>query len=305
MTDGYAKHTSVATILANGEDARLDDNEINSVVDAIQASGGIIEDVDWLAQGKACDIFFAVLSIEEVDRILENLLAQVPFDYVVQKAQGRKKKLLISDMDSTMINQECIDEIAAFAGIKDQISKITDRTMNGELDFKDSLRERVGLLKGLSEDVLNEAFEKHISVMSGAKELISTMKENGARCVLVSGGFTFFTSRVAEELGFDVQEANILEIEGGVLTGKVREPILDSSAKLNSLLFHAEDLGIGISDTIVIGDGANDLPMIQHSCEGGGLGVAYHAKPGVQAQAKIKINYCDLSALLYVQGYKS
>jgi len=302
MSNPYSfppSYKNVVTIIAKPDVMPFTETEMSSVVDLLQANGAIIEDVRWLAEGEACDIFFAVLPIEEVQELLAHLLANVPFDFVVQEGANRKKKMLISDMDSTIIQQECIDELADFVGLKEEISAITERAMNGELDFPSSLRERVSKLKGLAEDKLIAAFEEKITFMPGAKALVQTMKSNGARCVLVSGGFTFFASRVADVVGFDVHEANILDIENGILTGMVKEPILDSEAKLNSLNFHAGDLNIGASSVIAVGDGANDLPMIMAA----GLGVAYHAKPHVRSQAKAQINACDLQALLYMQGY--
>ncbi|NDF12824.1 MAG: phosphoserine phosphatase SerB, partial [Proteobacteria bacterium] len=235
----------------------------------------------------------------EAREILEHLLANVPFDAVVQKAAGRKKKLLISDMDSTIINQECIDELADFAGLKAKVSAITERAMNGELDFKEALRERVGLLSGMDESVLQKVYDERITFMAGAKTLVKTMKQNGAQCILVSGGFTFFTSRVKDAVGFDLDEANILLIENAKLTGKVKEPILDKQSKRDALSFYTEKFDLKSHETMAVGDGANDLPMLQLA----GLGVAYHAKPNVRAQARARIDTCDLTALLYVQGY--
>ncbi len=172
--------------------------------------------------------------------------------------------------------------------------------MNGELDFKEALRERVAMLEGLDESVMNEAFEKKITLMSGAKTLVQTMRKNGAQAVLVSGGFTFFTQKVSEVVGFHVNEANVLLIEDGKLTGKVKEPILDKEAKLEALRFYCDKMNIGTQESVAVGDGANDLPMIQ----GAGLGIAYHAKPSVREQAWAKIDSCDLTALLYAQGYR-
>jgi len=291
---------NVATIIANPEQFNLNETEVNAIIDALQDNGAIIENVEVLSEAQAVDIYFAVLGQEEADELLLAYLANVPVDHVVQGEYGRKKKLLICDMDSTIIQQECIDELAAFAGIKDKIAAITERAMNGELDFKDALRERVKMLEGLSENVLQEAFDKHITLMPGAKELVATMKVNGAKAVLVSGGFTFFTSRIQEIVGFDAQEANILEIEGGKLTGKVREPILDSQAKFNALHFYADEMGVSVKEALAVGDGANDLPMIKEA----GVGVAIHAKPNVRAQAKVQVNNSDLLALLFLQGYK-
>lgn len=298
---------TVATILANPAGQPLNDVEAGSVVDALQSQGAFVENVVWLSPNEACDIFFSGLSLEEARETLYYLLEPTPFDFAVQKSFNRKKSLLVSDMDSTMIEQECIDELAAFAGIKEQVAAITERAMNGELDFRRALKERVALLKGLGTEVLQQTYDNHISFMPGAHALTKTMRANGAKCVLVSGGFTFFTQRVANELGFHEQEANILETEDNQLTGKVKEPILDKTSKLNALKFHAEELGVDLSKTLVIGDGANDLDMICAAAEAGGLGVAYRAKRKVQEAALLAggviINHADLSGLLYVQGY--
>lgn len=297
----YQKYKNVVTIIADRTKMPLNDTEINTIIYALESNGAIVENIEWLAEGVACDIFFSVLSGEETQELLTHLLANVPFDFIVQSAQGRRKKLLISDMDSTIIEQECIDELADYVGLKSKVAEITERAMNGELDFKSALRERVALLKGLPENILEEAYHKHITFMPGSVELVSTMKANGARCVLISGGFTFFTERVRKHVGFDVQEANILEIENGVLTGRVKEPILDKQAKLNALKFHIEELNIDPYMSLAIGDGANDLPMLQNA----GIGVAYHARPNVRSQVKARINHCDLKSVLYLQGYKA
>lgn len=290
---------SVATIIA-GESFKLNQKEADHIIDAISHSGGIVESINWLSTDKALDIHFAVLPEDECRTLLVELLQKFEIDFIVQANNGRRKKLLISDMDSTIIQQECIDEMADMLGIKPQIAAITERAMNGELDFKAALRERVGLLKGLPEAKLQEVYDTRIKYMPGAKELCATMKAHGARCVLVSGGFTFFTSRVRTEVGFDMDESNILEIAEGKLTGRVIEPILDSQSKLNALLYHCEELGIRPSNSIAIGDGANDIPMIKHS----GLGIAFHAKQNVKNQAIHHINTPDLRHMLYAQGYK-
>lgn len=290
---------SVATIIA-GESFNLNQKEADQIIDAISHSGGIVESINWLSVDRALDIHFAVLPEDECRAILAELLKNFEVDFIVQSNSGRRKKLLISDMDSTIIQQECIDELADCLGIKPQIAAITEKAMNGELDFKSALRERVGLLKGLPEGKLQEVYDTRITFTKGAKELCATMKANGARCVLVSGGFTFFTSRVRAYCGFDVDESNILEIAEGKLTGRVIEPILDSQSKLNALLYHCEELGIRPFMSIAIGDGANDIPMIKHS----GLGVAFHAKQNVKKQAVHHINIPDLRHMLYVQGYK-
>jgi phosphoserine phosphatase len=290
---------AVATIIA-GESFNLNQQEADSIIDALSHNGAIIENIEWLSKDKALDIFFAVLSIEEVRELLSALLQNFDVDFIVQPISGRRKKLLISDMDSTIINQECIDELADCLGLKPQISAITEKAMNGELDFKEALRERVGLLKGLAESQLQEVYNTRITFMKGTKSLVQTMKTSGAKCVLVSGGFTFFTNRVREEIGFDIDESNILEIENGKLTGIVREPILDSTSKLNALLFYCEELGISPFMSCAVGDGANDLPMILKS----GLGIAFHAKEKVRKAATHNINIPNLKHILYAQGYK-
>lgn len=294
----YHTDNVVTLIAASGA---LDQLEIGSVVDALQHHGGIVTGVEWLAEEEACDIFFAVLSVEDAVGMLEHLLEAVPFDYIVQSAAERKKKLLICDMDSTIIQQECVDELADFAGLKEEVSAITARAMNGELDFKEALIERVQLLKGLQETVLHTAYEERITFMPGAKELVATMREQGAKTLLVSGGFTFFTSRVKEILGFDIEEANILEIADGVLTGEVVPPIRDKLAKRDALSYYTEKFGFKEQETLAVGDGANDLPMLQLA----GLGVAYHAKPAVRSAVQVRIDHTDLTALLYAQGYGS
>jgi len=202
-------------------------------------------------------------------------------------------------MDSTIINVECLDELADFAGLKAQISAITERAMRGEIAFEGALRERVGLLKGLSTGALQSTYDQRVRLNPGARTLVRTMAANAARCVLVSGGFTFFTARVAEAAGFHANRANTLKADGGQLTGEVGEPILGREAKLAALQEEAAALGIPLSETLAIGDGANDLAMI----EAAGLGVAYRAKPIVAAQADAKVDHADLTALLYFQGY--
>lgn len=228
-------------------------------------------------------------------------LAQAPVDSCLQPAAGRRKRLLIADMDSTIINVECLDELADFAGLKAEISAITERAMRGELQFEGALRERVGMLKGLAVGALQQAYDERVRLNPGARTLVRTMAANGARCALVSGGFTFFTSRVAEAAGFHLNRANTLIDADGKLTGEVGDPILGKEAKLAALEEQAAELGIPLSATLAVGDGANDLAMIEAS----GLGVAYRAKPIVAAQAHAKVDHADLTALLYFQGYRA
>lgn len=256
------------------------------------------ERVEWLEDGRAADLYYPQPPGDLLRSTLQQLCSNLQVDHIVQPSEGREKKLLISDMDSTMIEQECIDELADRVGLKAHVSAITERAMRGELDFPAALRERVGLLKGLDERELQHVFEQHITLMPGAKELVLTMTARGAHCVLVSGGFTFFTSRVARALGFHADEANILEVEAGKLSGTVREPILDKDSKREALHRIAQQKGLPLSATLAIGDGANDLPMIKDA----GLGIAYHAKPVVVQQAQAAIHYNDLTAALFAQG---
>lgn len=252
----------------------------------------------WLAEGVACDLFLGHPLDAPAQAELARRCAAAQVDFVLQRAAGREKQLLISDMDSTMIAQECIDELADRVGLKAHVAAITERAMNGELDFKEALRARVALLKGLPEATLQEVFDRQITLMPGAKTLVATMRARGASTHLVSGGFTFFTQRVAAALGFDTHEANHLDIADGVLSGTVRAPILDKEAKLASLQQHAAARGLPLDATLAVGDGANDLPMLLAA----GLGVAYHAKPTVAAQAAASIRFGDLTTLLYAQG---
>ncbi len=222
-----------------------------------------------------------------------------PVDWCVQPAEGRRKRLLVADMDSTIINVECLDELADYAGLKAEIAEITERAMRGELEFEGALRERVGKLKGLATTALQQAYDERVRLNPGARTLVRTMAANGARCVLVSGGFTFFTSRVAEAAGFHANRANTLNEADGRLSGTVGEPILGREAKLAALREEAAGLGVDLAATLAIGDGANDLAMIKAS----GLGVAYRAKPVVAAEAHCKVDHADLTAVLYFQGY--
>lgn len=224
----------------------------------------------------------------------------VPADINILPADNRRKQLLIADMDSTIIQQECIDELADYAGKRAEISDITERAMHGELDFEAALKERVSMLKGLPETALTEAFEKRITLTPGARTLVQTMNRDGAVTALVSGGFSFFTSRVGKAAGFQHMQANTLTVENGLLTGTVAKPILGRAAKQDALLRIAGENGIALEETIAVGDGANDLSMLGRA----GLGVAFHAKPAVAEAAHARIDHGDLTALLYLQGIK-
>ncbi|MCR6499864.1 phosphoserine phosphatase SerB [Shinella sp. CPCC 101442] len=286
----------VATLVANPSNPVLIPALAEKAAEAVGASG-----LYWLADGIACDIVLRDGSDVLVAR--DTILATIgnaPIDLAVQDAETRRKKLLIADMDSTMIGQECIDELAAEVGLKDKVATITARAMNGEIAFEPALRERVALLKGLPVSVIDEVIEKRITLTPGGRELIATMKAKGYYTALVSGGFTVFTSRIAATLGFDENRANLLLDADGKLTGEVAEPILGKQAKVDALNEIAARLGISPDDAMAVGDGANDLGMLHRS----GAGVALHAKPAVAAEAKIRIDHGDLTALLYLQGYR-
>lgn len=234
----------------------------------------------------------------ELQSIARSVTEKSHIDVVVQRAESRRKRLLIADMDSTMIEQECIDELADFAGNRAEISAITERAMRGELDFETALKERVAMLKGLPVSALEETYEKRITLTPGAKTLVETMNAMGAVTALISGGFTFFTERVAASCGFQHHQANELLIEDGRLTGEVATPILGRAAKQNALLRLAGENDIDLADTLAVGDGANDLSMLERA----GLGVAFRAKPAVAEAAHARIDHGDLTALLYLQG---
>ncbi len=282
----------VVTLLTNPETPVLERVTVESLRNAW--GGG---EARWLDPGVAAEFDLAEVPGNrwEVWQGLQGLAV----DMVIQPAEGRKKRLLIADMDSTMILQECIDELAAEAGVGAHVAAITARAMNGELDFAAALRERVGLLRGLPEGVIARVLRDRITLMPGGMTLLATMKANGAYGALVSGGFTAFTSAVAGMLGFDENRANTLHIADGLLTGTVAEPILGKEAKLAALDEITARLGITRAEAIAVGDGANDLPMLLAA----GTGVALHAKPRVQAECAVRVNHGDLTALLYLQGY--
>ena len=251
----------------------------------------------WLSPDEAVEFNMPVRP-DTLWQVWDDLQA-MGVDLIVQPSENRRKKMLLADMDSTMIQQECIDELAEEAGVGAHVKDITARAMNGELDFEGALDERVGLLKGLPTDVIDTVLAERITFMPGGATLLATMKANGAYCALVSGGFTAFTSKVAAHLGFDENRANTLLAENGALTGKVGRPILGKQAKVEALEEITARLGLAEADVIAVGDGANDLGMLHRA----GAGVALHAKPAVAAECEIRINHGDLTALLYLQGY--
>jgi phosphoserine phosphatase len=265
---------------------------------ALDALGGAPGRPDWLSEGEAADIPFTGAADQAVAAV-HAALAGAPVDAIAQPREGRRKGLLVADMDSTIVTTETLDEIAAFAGLKEKIAAITARAMNGELDFREALVARVAMLEGLDVSAL-EATWAQTPIMPGARALVATMRAHGAVCCLASGGFTFFTARVAEKLGFHEHVSNTLMVEGGKLTGRVAEPIFGRDGKLATLTRLASANGLAMEATLAAGDGANDLDMIRAA----GLGVAYRAKPTVAAASRAKVDHGDLTALLFAQGYR-
>lgn len=275
--------------------------DVAAIIDAARAVLPFSGDALWLAPGQAAEIALPDAAPDTLavwHEMMAELAGARPVDYAIVPAENRRKRLLIADMDSTVIAQECLDEVAGAVGIKPQVAAITERAMRGELAFEDALRARIALLIGLPEAALARVLEAHITLNPGARELVATMRANGALTILVSGGFTFFTGAIAARAGFDMHRGNVLLFDDGKLSG-VAEPILGREAKRETLLEQARAHDIALSDVLAVGDGANDLAMLELA----GLGAAYHAKPVVAAQADVRIRHCDLTALLFIQGY--
>lgn len=288
---------NVLTLIAG--ETRLDESLVSQVAMTLRGAGAVDAPTDWLAYGRAADLPFAGLTAQDAVDLAVEAIEDAPVDAVAQPGEGRRKRLLVADMESTIIENEMLDELADELGLREHIAAITARAMNGELDFESALRERVGLLAGLEEAALARALNR-VRITPGADVLIATMRRNGAHCALVSGGFSYYTAIVRQRLGFDSDQANRLEISEGCLTGQVLEPILGRDAKRDRLLTLTREFGVPLAASLAVGDGANDLDMLAEA----GLGVAYHAKPLVARSARARIDHADLTALLYLQGYR-
>lgn len=303
----------IATLIANGN---LDDSLVSEVAYDFDTgcTAGTLTGYKWIEEGHAADLLFDPSDIfaskDSADlaaAIKERALSiaaggfgrDIALDVIVQPAARRRKRLIVADMDSTMIAVECVDELADYAGLKAEVAAVTERAMRGELDFEAALDARVALLKGMDAGVIDRCRAERVRLTPGARTLVRTMKAHGAHALLVSGGFTRFAGPVAEEIGFDEAIANALEIDRGRLAGTVTRPIVGAATKRDALIGTATRLGLAAEETLAVGDGANDIPMI----EAAGLGVAYHAKPAAAAAADARIDANDLTALLYAQGY--
>src|SRR5437660_1868036 len=293
----FACVSLVATLICNPANPALDSTIVDGALAVLPSPGT----AQWLFDEVAVDIPFTVSEdIKAVEARLRQARGDLPIDIVVQPQAARRKKLFLADMDSTMIRQECIDELADFVGLKEKVSAITERAMRGEIEFEPALRERVALLRGLQHKIVDRILDERIVLTPGGRALVRTMRVHGAHTVLVSGGFTVFAERIAEAIGFHEARANVLMIDGEFFAGSVNEPILGRQAKVAALIELRSRLGLSRAETMAIGDGANDLAMLQEA----GLGVAYHAKPAVAAAAHARVEHCDLTALLYAQGYR-
>lgn len=291
---------SVLILISNTRDRAVTEQVTRAAASVLPAG----TQPHWLLQDVACELSFATtkdLTIEQVASFARSAVGDAPVDIAVLPQAGRRKQLLVADMDSTIIGQECIDELGALTGLGDQIAGITTRAMRGELDFAEALRERVALMEGLDAASIAQVIAERITFNDGARTLVQTMKMNGAYTALVSGGFSAFTAHVAAQTGFDEHRGNQLHIAEGKICGTVAEPILGRDAKVEALAEICGARGLSHCDTLAVGDGANDLGMLGEA----GLGVAIHAKPIVAEAARVRIDHGDLTALLFLQGYNS
>ena len=287
----------VLTLIGNMESVPLEPVHIERVYRRLATTG----ETDWLAEREACDLFIdAPLAAVDIAEQARDALSGAAIDTVCTAIEGRRRKLLISDMDSTVIDQECIDELGDAIGVGSQIREITAAVVNGDISFSDALRKRLALMIGMDRRLLKSVYEERISLKAGARTLVQTMRHHGAFCILVSGGFSYFTRRIAERIGFHDHQGNELAFEDGKLTGKVLEPILGRSAKLDTLRSLCDEKDLEPSDVLAVGDGANDIKMI----EAAGLGVAFHGCDSLRKQANARIDHGDLTALLYIQGFR-
>ena len=286
----------VLTLIGNETSTPLETNHIERVSLCLQT----VSNTDWLADNEACDIFFnSPLTPAEITKQVHQVLSETKIDAVCTPVMGRRKKLLMSDMDSTIIHQECINELADAIGVGDQIGEITDRVISGQINFGEALRQRMALMKGMEFSVLERVYEERVTLMPGARTMVQTMAHHGAYCILVSGGFTFFTEKIAELIGFHDHQGNDLVFKDGKLTGEVLDPILGRTAKLETLKALCQEKNLDIFETLAVGDGANDIKMIKEA----GLGVAIHGSESLKENANAWVDHGDLTALLYIQGY--
>ena len=287
----------VLTLIGNLESVPLEPVHIERVYQRLATAG----ETRWLAEREACDLFIdSLLPAVDIAEQARDALSGTAIDTVCTSIEGRRRKLLISDMDSTVIDQECIDELGDAIGVGSQIREITAAVVSGDISFSDALRKRLALMIGMDRRLLKSVYQERISLKAGARTLVQTMRHHGAFCILVSGGFTFFTRRIAERIGFHDHQGNELAFEDGKLTGEILGPILGRSAKLNTLRSLCEEKGLAPSDVLAVGDGANDIKMI----EAAGLGVAFHGSDSLKKRANARIDHGDLTALLYIQGFR-